>query len=141
MGGGGMSGGGMGGGGMPPCMAEFAKLREEVEKKGKAAKSASERKVGREEMCKYIGTYAEAEARWVKYTETNVQGCGIPLQIVNQLKQVHTNTEQTKQKICMAAQAAGPSLSDALDTSRLGPAGNAKTGNGTLDTLTGPAIR
>jgi hypothetical protein len=136
--GGGMSGGG--GGGMPPCMAEFAKLREEVEKKGKAAKAASERKVGREEMCKYIGTYAEAEARWVKYTETNVQGCGIPLQIVNQLKQVHTNTEQTKQKICMAAQAAGPSLSDALDTSRVGPS-NATTGNGTLDTLTGPAVR
>jgi hypothetical protein len=140
MGGPGMGGPGMGGGGMPPCMAEFTKLREDVEKKGKAAKAASERKVGREEMCKYITTYFEAEAKWVKYTETNVQVCGIPVQIANQLKQVHSNTGETKQKICSAAQAAGPSLSDALDTTRLGP-DNAKTGNGTFDTLTGPAIR
>lgn len=141
MSGGGMSGGGMGapgGGGVPPCMAEFAKLREEVERRGKIAKNAGEHHAARDEVCKNITSFAEAETKWVKYTETNVQNCGIPVQIVNQLKQMHSNTEQAKQRICNAPAAAGPSLSDALGTSRAPDA--IKMGNGTLDTLTGPAI-
>jgi hypothetical protein len=85
-----------------PCLAEFARLRGEVEKKGMAAKAASQKKVAREEMCKHITSYAEAEAMWVKHTETNAQACGIPIQIVDQLKQVRSNTEQTKQRICSA---------------------------------------
>lgn len=140
--GGGMGGGGMmgGGGGVPPCMAEFAKLREEVEKRGKIAKAAGEHHAGREEMCRDITGFADAESRWVKYTEANVQGCSIPVQIVSQLKQMHSNTEQARQRICNAPAAAGPSLSDALGTTRPSP-DSIKMGNGTLDTLTGPAIR
>jgi hypothetical protein len=125
-------------------MAEFAKLRDDVQKKGMAAKAAGERKVGREEMCKYITTYATSEAKWVKYTESNLQTCGIPIQIVDQLKQVHANTEQTREKICTAgpsAAVAGPSLSDSLGTSRLPTAETTKAGSGILDTLTGSAIR
>src|SRR5215831_5215819 len=131
-----------GGGGMPPCMAEFAKLREDVQKKGLAAKAASQRKVSREEMCKHITTYSAAELKWVKYTEANVASCGIPAEVVQQLKQVHTNTEQTKEKICTAGpSAAPPSLHDALGTSRLPTPETTKLGSGTLDTLTGNAIQ
>jgi hypothetical protein len=86
-------------------MAEFMKLREEVEKKGLAAKAAGQRHAAREEMCKLITTYAASEAKWIKFTEAGVGGtCGIPPQIANQLRQVHANTEQTEEKIC----AAGP---------------------------------
>jgi hypothetical protein len=91
---------------MPPCNAEFAKLREEVQKGGLAAKDAGRRKVSRAEMCSYITAYSAAELKWVKYTEANVQSCGIPAEVVQQLKQVHNNTEQTKEKIC----AAGPAM-------------------------------
>jgi hypothetical protein len=139
-----MGGGGMGGGGgAPPCMAEFAKLRGEVEKRGMAARAASQRKASREEMCKYVTTIVEAQAKWVKYAEANVQACGIPVQIVSQLKEGVANTEQTKQKLCAAGPAGGgaPSLHDALEPSRLTTPETAKTGNGTLDTLTGSAIR
>jgi hypothetical protein len=103
-------GGGTGGG--TPCMAEFIRLREDVEKKGMVAKAAGQKKVGREEMCKYVTTYAEAEAMWVRFTESNVQTCGILSQIVIQLKQVHANTEQTKQKICTAGPAGSPAGDD-----------------------------
>jgi 23S rRNA G2445 N2-methylase RlmL len=122
-------------------MAEFTKLRDERDKRGKAAKAANERKVTQGEMCKYITNYADAEARWVKYAETNERGCGIPIQIVSQMKQMLSGTEQTKQRVCNAPQAVGPSLSDALGVTR--PVlDNAKAGSGsTLDTLTGPAIR
>jgi hypothetical protein len=131
-----------GGGGMPPCMAEFTKLREDVQKKGLAAKAAGQRKVSREEMCKQITTYSAAELKWVKYSEANVSSCGIPVQVVQQLKQVHTHTEQTKEKICAAGpSAAPPSLSDALGTARLPTPETTKSGSGTLDTLTGNAIQ
>jgi hypothetical protein len=141
-----MGGGGMGGGGgMQPCMAEFVKLREEVEKKGQAAKAAGQKHASREEMCKLITSYAASEAKWVKFTETGVGSCGIPTQIAVQLKQVHTNTEQTKERICTAGAAgpgAPPSLSDALGTTRVATPASSKTpGSGTLDTLTGPAVR
>ena len=131
-----------GGGGMPPCMAEFTKLKGDVEKRGLAAKAASARKVSREEMCKHITGYSAAEVKWIKYTEANVQSCGIPAEVVTQLKQVHTGTEQTKEKICAAGpSAAPPSLSDALGTARLPTPETTKSGSGTLDTLTGPALQ
>lgn len=137
MGGGGM-GGGMGGGAPPPCLAEFSKLREDVEKRGMAAKTAGQRKASREDMCKFISSYADAEAKWVKYSDTNAQSCGIPPQIVSQLKQVHTNTEQTRQKVCAAGPSSAPTLSDALLSSASTPrAADAKKKAGALDTLTG----
>jgi len=96
-----------GGGGVPPCMAEFAKLREDVQKKGLAAKAAGERKVSREEMCKHITAFNVAELKWVKFTESNVSSCGISAQVVQQIKQVHDRTEQTREKICAVGPAAG----------------------------------
>ncbi len=138
-------GGGGDGGGPPPCLAEFVKLRQDVEKKGAAAKTAGEHKATREEMCKHVTVYAAAEAKWVKFTETNLTACGIPPQVAQQLKQVHSRTEQTREKICAAGPAAGPgappSLADALGTTRLPTPDTAKTGGGTFDTLTGNAIQ
>jgi hypothetical protein len=132
-----------GGGGMPPCMAEFSKLRDDVQKRAQVAKAAGQRKVSREEMCKHITAYSAAELKWVKYTEANTAACGIPAEVAQQLKQVHSNTEQTKEKICAAGpgpSAAPPSLSDALGTSRLPTPETTKSGSGTLDTLTGSAL-
>jgi hypothetical protein len=131
-----------GGGGAPPCMAEFAKLRDDVEKRNVAAKAAGARKVNREEMCKHITAFSAAFLKWVKYTEANVKSCGIPAEVVSQLKQGQSNTEQIKEKVCAAGPtAAAPSLSDALGTSRLPTPETTKSGSGTLDTLTGPAIQ
>jgi len=89
-------------------MAEFAKLRDDVQKRGLAAKAAGARKASREEMCKHITAYSAAELKWVKYTEANVESCAIPAEVVSQLKQVHSNTEQTKEKICAAGPITGP---------------------------------
>jgi hypothetical protein len=129
----------------PPCLAEFLKLREDVEKKGKAAKAASEHKATREEMCKQITVYSAAELKWVKFAESHVATCGIPANVATELKTVHTHTEDTKSKICAATAAIGvaaaPSLADALGTTRLPTPETTRTGSGTLDTLTGNAIQ
>ena len=142
---GGPPGGGGGGGSSPPCVTEFGKMREDVQKKGAAAKQASEKHVPREELCKLITAYGAAEQKWLKFTEQGVSACGIPPEIVNQLKQVHARTEQAREKICAAggpanAGMAAPSLAEALGTSR--PTLETKrTGSNMFDTLTGNAIQ
>ena len=131
-------------GSAPRCLQEFIKLREDVQKKGQAAKALSEHKPSREEMCKQITVYAAAETKWVKYTESNAANCGIPAQLVQELRNVHGHTEQTREKICQPGVASGapppPSLSDALGTARLPTPETTRAGGGTFDTLTGNAI-
>jgi hypothetical protein len=131
-------------GGPPPCAIEFGKLREDVQKKGAVAKAASERKATREEMCKVVQSFSAAEAKWLKFTEAGVASCGIPAEVVTQLKQVHAHTEQAQKNICSAGPAAAaqaaPSLSDALGTNRL-QLDTKRTGGNYLDTLTGNAIQ
>jgi hypothetical protein len=138
-------GGGMGGGSPPPCVTEFSKMREDVQKKGMAAKQASEKHVTREELCKLITVYSSAEAQWLKFAEKGVSACGIPVEIVNQLKQVHGRTDMAREKICAAGPAtaamAGPSLSEALGTSRPTLETKRAAGSNMFDTLTGNAIQ
>ena len=151
-GGGGFSGPPMGGGlGGPPtavqqeCMTQFTSLRAEVEKRGMAARAGGEKRVSREEMCQLVTTYSTAETKWVKFAEGNMSKCGIPKEIVTQLKTVHAKTADGQKKLCAAGPAAAsavPTLSDALGTATLPtrePEKKRKSG-GTLDTLTGNAL-
>ena len=143
--GGGLGGGGLGGGAEPACMPEFVKLREDFEKKGRAAKAVMEHKPSREDACKQITAVYTAEAKWVKFTEANVAGCGIPRGVADQLKTMHEHTELIRKNICAAGPAAAqsvPSLSDALGTSRLPmPETTKSSGGSTLDTLSGNVLQ
>jgi len=144
-------GGGMGGGGPTPeqlaCMKSFTEYREDTEKRGLAAKAAGERKQkpSREEFCKLVTAYADSEGRWMKFTAENLAKCGIPKQILEQIKIAHTHTTEAKTKICSAGPGpagAAPTLSDALGTSNV-PSQETekrKSGGGTMDTLTGNAL-
>jgi hypothetical protein len=147
-------GGGFGGGGFggpPPaaqqeCVGPFTALRSEVEKRGMAAKAGGEKQASREEMCKLVTAYSAAELKWIKFAEANMSKCGIPKEIVSQLKAVHAKTADGQKKLCAAGPAGGPvaapTLSDALGTATLPtrePEKVRKPG-GTLDTLTGNAL-
>jgi hypothetical protein len=78
----------------PICRAEFVKLWDD-EKKGRAAvQAAGQRKV--EERCADITAYTTVAWKFVKWAKT----CGLPVQIVQQLKEAHSNTEKTKERIC-----------------------------------------
>jgi hypothetical protein len=123
----------------PPCVAEFVKLRENVEKTGLAAKAAHEKNATREQMCKIIETFAAAEEKMVKYADGNAASCGIPVEAVKQMKGNHAHTVQIRKQVCSAGPAAAPAaptLSEALGTNS-SPTPAAKTGKGTFDTLTG----
>jgi hypothetical protein len=144
-------GGGMGGAGPTPeqlaCMKGFTQYREETQKRGLAAQSAGQRKQkpSREEFCKLVTAYWDSEGKWEKFTAENLTKCGIPKEILEQIKAAHVHTSEAKTKICSAGPgpaAAAPTLSDALGTSSL-PSQETekrKTGGGTMDTLTGNAL-
>jgi len=135
--------------GGPPddCMKGFLPLREEAEKRGKLIKAASERHAPPAEACKLIGNFAQVEVKMIKYIEAHTATCGIPPQILDQLKNGHKGTEGMQQKVCGVAEQmqkqapAGPSLSDVLGSATALPeVATTKKGGGTFDTLSGNAL-
>jgi len=128
---------------VPPCIQEFFKLRDDAEKKAAAIKAANERKAQPKEACQLFGALAASQAKMLKYASENTTWCGIPQQIVDQIKQATVKVDEIRVKVCQAAAAPprpqGPSLSDAL-TSPVPDSNNIKTGRGTFDTLTGSPL-
>jgi hypothetical protein len=130
------------------CMKGFLPLREEAEKRGKLIKAASDRHAPPTEACKLIENFAQVEIKMIKYVEVHTASCGIPAQILDQLKHGHKNTEGMQQKVCSVAQQmqkqgpAGPSLSDVLGSATALPEAAAakKSGGGTFDTLSGNVL-
>jgi len=90
-----------------------------------------------------FNAFSTAEAKMLKYATDNSVWCGIPPQIITQIKEQHAKTNEIRTKICQAAAApprpAGPTLSDAL-SAPITDSNNIKTGRGTFDTLTGTPL-
>jgi hypothetical protein len=131
----------------PPCFAEFKPLRDEAEKRGLTLKNAIQKKVSREEACTLIKSYAAAEAKVVKFIQTNASWCGIPPEAASSMKANHVRTLQSEKQVCSGGGAAagpakptGPGLSDALGTTRAGSLDPLAPNSGTLDTLTGNVL-
>ncbi len=128
----------------PPCVAAFGKLRDDAQKKAAAIRTASERKADPKEACGLFRNFSAAEAKLIKYAADNAAACGIPPDIVTNLKQQHTKTVGIQARVCQAAAAPprqqGPSLSDALGSSAIPDVSNIRTGRGTYDTLTGTPL-
>ena len=126
----------------PPCVKEFFKLRDDAELKGKAIKAANDRKATPKEACQLFGAFVAAQSKMLKYASENTTWCGIPPQVVENIKLSVTKMSEVRNRICQAAASPtqqGPSLSDAL-TSPVPDSNNIKTGRGTFDTLTGSPL-
>lgn len=127
----------------PPCLKEFVALRTEAQKKAKAIQDASARKPSPKEACQLFNAFSAAETKLIKYAVDNATWCGIPAQIITNMKQAHAKTTDVQTKVCRAAAApprpAGPSLSDALNAP-VPDSNNIRTGRGTFDTLTGTPL-
>lgn len=134
------------GGASADCMKQFIPLRDDTEKRGKAIKAASDRHASPQEACKLIGMFNQAELKMMKYVEKNSARCGIPAQVLDQLKNGHKNSEMMLKKVCDAAQQAqrgpaGPTLSDVLGSAAALPeATTRKKGGSTFDTLSGNVL-
>jgi hypothetical protein len=129
--------------GPPPCVQEFFRLRDVAEKKAGAIRAANERKANPKEACALFTSFVSSEAAMLKYAEDQATWCGIPADVIANIKKGHANSTAIKTKVCAVAaqppRPAGPSLSDTLG----GPVtttDNIKTGRGTFDTLTGTPL-
>jgi hypothetical protein len=121
----------------------FPSIRDDVEKGAAGIRSAGERKAAREEVCPLFKSFAVKEAKLVKFLETNQKLCGVPPNVITQVKQNHAKTIQIRNTVCSAAPAAaaGPSLSDALGGPIIADDTSTRSGRGVFDTLTGNALQ
>jgi hypothetical protein len=128
----------------PPCFKEFAPLRGEAEKRANVLKAAMQKKVPREEACKLLKSFSEAESRVLKFVTTNAASCGIPTDAVTAMKGNHERTNKMATQVCSAsagaAKPSGPGLSEALGTTRGGTLDPLAPQSGGLDTLTGNVL-
>ena len=126
------------------CMT-FPALREDVEKGAAVIRAASARKASREEVCPIFKSFALKEAKMVTFLETNQKLCGVPPNIITQMKTNHAATIRIRNTVCSAAPAgpgSAPTLSDALGGPIIADDQSAKLpGRGTFDTLTGNALQ
>ena len=123
----------------------FPALREDVEKGAAGIKAASARKASREEVCPMFKSFALKEAKMLTFLETNQKLCGVPPNIITQMKTNHAATIRIRNTVCSAAPAGPgsvPTLSDALGGPIIADDQPAKLpGRGTFDTLTGNALQ
>jgi hypothetical protein len=122
---------------------DFPALRDEVGKGFAQIRTAGERKISREEACPMFKNVVSKEEKLLKFLETHKTLCGVPAQIITQVKTNHVQTVRIRNQVCSAgpAPAAGPSLSDALGAPIIADDSDAsKPGRGTFDTLTGNVL-
>jgi hypothetical protein len=130
----------------PPACQQLLANRDETAKHGQAIHAAGQKKVPPEELCKLFKTFLSSEGKMLKGLEQNAATCGVPPEVLKQVKASHEKAAQVGKNICDAAaqgpRPAGPSLSDALGTTPMMPDSSiaTKKGQGTFDTLTGSPL-
>jgi hypothetical protein len=130
-----------------PCQAEFTKLRDDIQNKGKSLQEAGKRKVPAKELCARIVSYSNAETNMLNFLTKRAQECGVPPEAADSLKKNRGKTAELRTKICSAANNPGPApqspsagLSGAISPSA-GVVPEAPTGGGIFDTLSGNILQ
>jgi hypothetical protein len=143
----GMPGAGFGAPQEPPAACQqLLTYRDETAKHGQALHAAGQKKVPPEELCKLFKAFLAVEGKMVKGLEENSATCGVPSEVLKQVKVSHNKASEVGKQVCDAAaqgpRPSGPSLSDALGTTPLVPDASTATkkGPGTFDTLTGSPL-
>ena len=132
------------------CEQDFVKLREAVDKRGMALQNAGKQKADPAQVCRLLRDYTSHEAQLVKFMQEKQTSCGIPEQVVGQVKTGHSKAIEMRNKVCQVAAAprAPPppppsqGLSGALGGSSVGGAPpETAGGSGVFDSLTGNVLK
>jgi len=78
-------------------------LRDETQKHSMAIQKANERKATVQEACKLFRSYLAAEAKFIRGLEDNSRTCGVPPDVIKQVKEGHTKASQVGKQVCEAA--------------------------------------
>jgi hypothetical protein len=130
----------------PPACQQLLTYRDETQKHGQALQAAGQKKAPPEEVCKLFKAFLGVETKLLKGLEDNSALCGVPPDVIKQVKAGHNRTSQVAKQVCdvaaQGARPAGPSLSEALGTTPTVPDSSSATkrGQGTFDTLSGSPL-
>jgi len=130
----------------PPACQQLLSARDETAKHGQALRLAGEKKVPPEELCKLFKAFLASESKMLKGLQDNSATCGVPPDVLKQVKDGHGKASEVGKKVCDAAAQAGkptgPTLSDALGTTPMMPdvSTGTKRPQSTFDTLTGSPL-
>ncbi len=128
----------------PPACQQIITYRDETAKHGQALQAAGKKKPPPEEACKLFKAFIAAEAKFLKALEDNSTTCGVPAEVIKQIKLGHSKASETAKRVCEVAargpQPTGPSLSDALGATPTVPDSASARGQGTFDTLVGSPL-
>jgi hypothetical protein len=130
----------------PPGCQQLLSYRDDTQKHGQALKAAGEKKAPPDQICKLFNAFLAAESKMIKGLEENSATCGVPAEIIKQVKAGHNKSSQVGKQVCemaqRGAQPSAPSLSEALGTTPTVPdsATATKRGQGTFDTLSGSPL-
>jgi hypothetical protein len=128
----------------PPACQQLIAYRDETAKHGQALQAAGKKKPPPDEACKLFKAFIGAEAKFLRALEQNSATCGVPAEVINQVKLGHNKASETAKHVCDAAaqgpRPAGPSLSDALGATPTVPDSRGARGQGTFDTLVGSPL-
>jgi hypothetical protein len=132
--------------GPPPACEKLMGYRDETTKHGQALQAAGQKKAQPDEVCKLFKAFLTAEGKMLKGLEENSATCGVPPDVIKQVKVAHAKYAQMGKQVCevaaQGARPAAPSLSDALGTTPTMPdASAANRGPGTFDTLSGNPLQ
>ena len=109
----------------PPACQQLLSNRDEVAKHGQALQAAGQKKAPPDELCKLFKAFIAVEGKMIKGLQEHSATCGVPPEVLKQVKEGHGKASEMSKKICdIAAQGprqAGPTLSDALGTTPLVP--------------------
>src|SRR5262245_27281023 len=128
----------------PPACQQLLSTRDDVNKHGQALQAAGQKKAPPDELCKLFKTFLAVETKMIKGLEEHSATCGVPTEVLKQVRAGHSKAAQMGKQICDAAaqpRMVGPTLSDALGTTPLVPdASTTKKGSSTFDTLKGSPL-
>jgi len=92
----------------PPAVCQqLLALRDETQKYGIAIQRANQRKVPVQEACRLFKSYLAAEQKFMKGIEENARTCGVPPDVLKQIKEGHANAAQIGAQVCEAAAQGG----------------------------------
>jgi hypothetical protein len=130
----------------PPACQQLLSSRDETAKHGKALQAAGDKKAPPEEICKLFKAFLAAESKMLKGLQEHSATCGVPPEVIKQVKDGYGKASEVGKKVCdvaaQGARPAGPTLSDALGTTPMVPDASSATkkSQSTFDTLTGSPL-
>ena len=127
----------------PPQCGDFIRLRDDTKQKAEAVREAAKKKAERKVVCGLVQRFYAAEAAVVTFLEKNKTWCNIPAEAVKNAKLGHEQTAKFRDMACNEAAAPKPhvpTLSEAIAQPSIDTGANTKTGQGTLDSLSGTPL-